>query len=260
MSGILDRLGGWLAALLSRPSAGYQPFTRSDPETLEAHLRPGDVLLVEGNQHISQAIKYLTQSTWSHSALYVGDRLKRYGEGNATLIEVSVEEGCVAVPLAKYRDFNTRICRPVGISDADRDATVEFMVASLGLTYDLKNVFDLIRYFLPTPPVPVRWRRRLIAFGSGDPTRAICSSLIAEAFGRVGYPILPALVPHDPHVERAVSPYSRREIAHIRNYALFAPRDFDLSPFFSVIKPTVEEGFDYRTTAWGKLPAAGKGG
>jgi hypothetical protein len=31
-----------------------------------------EVLLVEGNGHISGVIKYLPQSTWSHAALYVG--------------------------------------------------------------------------------------------------------------------------------------------------------------------------------------------
>ena len=32
-------------------------------------IEPGDVLLVEGDNRISAIIKYLTQSTWSHSAL-----------------------------------------------------------------------------------------------------------------------------------------------------------------------------------------------
>ena len=40
--------------------------------TAAGSLKPGDVLLVEGNNHISGVIKYLTQSTWSHAALYVG--------------------------------------------------------------------------------------------------------------------------------------------------------------------------------------------
>ena len=65
------------------------------------------------------------------------------------------------------------------------------MATRIGLKYDMRNIFDLLRYFLPTPPVPVRWRRRMLAFGSGDPTRAICSSLIARAFQSVRYPILP---------------------------------------------------------------------
>ncbi len=34
-----------------------------------AVIKPGDVLLVEGRARVSTAIKYLTQSTWSHAAL-----------------------------------------------------------------------------------------------------------------------------------------------------------------------------------------------
>jgi hypothetical protein len=247
---LLDRIGAWLARFLSTESKGYQPYTPSDPETLRATLRPGDIVLVEGNQRISAAIKYLTQSTWSHATFYIGDALARHGEPGKVLIEVTVEQGCVAVPLEKYRNYNTRICRPVGLTDADRDAAVAFMVASIGLRYDMKNIIDLARYLLPTPPVPVRWRRRMIAFGSGDPTRAICSSLIAEAFGRIRYPILPEIAPADPHAPQPASPYSQREILHIRNYALYTPRDFDLSPYFRVVKPTIERGFDYRRLAW----------
>ena len=69
-------LGRWLARFLEQPSRSYQPFSISDTETLERCLQPGDVLLVEGNQRISVAIKYLTQSTWSHAAMYVGDSLE----------------------------------------------------------------------------------------------------------------------------------------------------------------------------------------
>ena len=39
-------------------------------------MEPGDILLVEGNQRVSSAIKYLTQSTWSHAAFYLGKNNK----------------------------------------------------------------------------------------------------------------------------------------------------------------------------------------
>lgn len=249
---LLDRIGRLMAKWLESPTSGYQPYTPSDPETLRRTLQPGDILLVEGNQRISNTIKYLTQSTFSHSAFYVGDALRPAGEGSAewpTLIEVNLGSGCIAVPLSKYETYNTRICRPVGLTHADREAVVAFMLGKIGLKYDLRNIFDLLRYFLSTPPVPVKWRRRMLAFGSGDPTRAICSSLIAQAFQSVGYPILPEIT-RVPGRASARSEYSRREIMHIRHHSLFAPRDFDLSPYFRIVKPTIEFGFDYKAIEW----------
>ena len=35
-------------------------------------MRPGDVVLVEGRSRVSEVIKIISQSPWSHSALYVG--------------------------------------------------------------------------------------------------------------------------------------------------------------------------------------------
>tara|TARA_R110000787_G_scaffold52361_6_gene123326 strand:+ start:352 stop:1224 length:873 start_codon:yes stop_codon:yes gene_type:complete len=258
----LDRLGRFLARRLHSANAGYEPYTPSDPTTLSRTLQPGDIVLVEGNQKVSAAIKYLTQSTWSHAALYVGNALKpdeQSGPDYPQLVEVNLGEGCVAVPLSKYSRFNTRICRPVGLTPEDRAAVVSYMVERLGVRYDMKNIFDLLRYFFPTPPVPVRWRRRMIAFGSGDPTRAICSSMIAQAFQSVHYPILPE-VTRAPGRQRADSEYSRREILHIRHHSLFAPRDFDLSPYFRVVKPTLEYGFDYKALEWSHKPPAPSAG
>ena len=80
---------------LERAEEGYEPFTPSDPDALRATLRPGDVLLVEGNNHISGVIKYLTQSTWSHAALYVGpigERTTADGEP-LVLVEASARPG-----------------------------------------------------------------------------------------------------------------------------------------------------------------------
>jgi hypothetical protein len=238
-----------MAKKLTAPSAGYDPYTPSDYATLCRTLTPGDVLLVEGNAHVSGAIKYLTQSTWSHAAMFVGDVMPppEGGGERPRLIEVNLGEGCVARPLSKYERFNTRICRAKGLSDEERKAVVDFMVAKLGLRYDHRHIFDLLRYFFPTPPVPVRWRRRMIAFGSGDPTRAICSSLIAQAFQSIRYPILPEVRIEGP----GKGIYAEREIFHIRHHSLFTPRDFDLSPYFQVIKPRLETGFDHRTMQWG---------
>lgn len=256
---LLDRLGRSMARFLVKESSGYEPYTPSDFETLWAVLQPGDVLLIEGNQHVSSVIKYLTQSTWSHAAFYVGHvlpRPPRDEHGNRSerprLIEVNLGEGCVASPLSRYQSYNTRICRPVGLDDNEKRQLVEFMISKIGTQYDLRNIFDLLRYFFPTPPVPVRWRRRMLAFGSGDATKAICSSLIAQAFQSINYPILPEIT-RAPGRTAAQSYYSRKEILHIRHHSLFAPRDFDLSPYFKIIKPSLNSDFDHR-----KLSFSGK--
>ncbi len=41
-----------------------------------------------------------------------------------------------------------------------------------------------------------------------------------------------------------------RDILHICHHSLFTPRDFDLSPYFKVIKPTMETKFYYRSLTW----------
>jgi hypothetical protein len=250
MNAILTSFGRTLAAYLTKPSTSYQPLATNHPEQLRRALRAGDVLLVEGNTRISVAIKYLTQSTWSHAALFIGHRLAKTQDDPdpPVLIEADLVGGVRAVPLSRYDQFHTRICRPVGLSKTDCERIIEAAVARIGYTYDLRNVFDLARYFLSTPPVPQRWRRRMIALGSGEPTRGICSTLIAQLFQSVGYPILPRIetIPApSPGCDDCV-----QEILHIRHYSLFAPRDFDISPYFEIVKPTLETGFDYKSLVW----------
>ena len=89
---------------------------------LRTVIEPGDVLLVEGNNRISGIIKYLTQSTWSHAALYVGpiDGAQEADGEPHVLIEAYVGDGVISAPLSKYFAYHTRLCRPVGLSYEDR--------------------------------------------------------------------------------------------------------------------------------------------
>jgi hypothetical protein len=59
MGWTLDNIGRAIARYLERPAKGYEPFTWSDLAALQASLQPGDVLLIEGNNHISGVIKFL---------------------------------------------------------------------------------------------------------------------------------------------------------------------------------------------------------
>jgi len=250
MAWALDSVGSGIARYLDRGEVGHEPATPSDPQALAAVLRPGDVLLVEGTNRISGIIKYLTQSTWSHAALYtgpIGDRTTADGEP-LVLVEANIGEGVVASPLSKYVRHHTRICRPIGLTAEDCARVCIYAAERIGFDYDVKNIIDLMRYLVPLP-VPRRWRRRMLALGSGHPTRIICSALIAQSFESVRYPILPKIT-------RLESEEARRELLEIRHSSLYAPRDFDISPYFEVVKPTLVQGFDYKAMQWRDLQAA----
>ena len=155
------------------------------------------------------------------------------------LIEANVGEGVVSAPLSKYFQFHTRICRPVGLTEPDCATVCAYAIGRIGFAYDLKNIIDLMRYLLPLP-VPQRWRRRLIALGSGDPSRLICSALIAEAFRAVD--------PAQNHAD--TQPAGDRPDFGDPPFPLYCPPDFDISPYFNVVKPTIARGFDYKALQW----------
>ncbi|MET0866697.1 MAG: YiiX/YebB-like N1pC/P60 family cysteine hydrolase, partial [Pseudorhodoplanes sp.] len=177
MSFVLDGIGQLLARYLEKPVQGYEPFTPSDFSALQQTLRPGDVLLVEGNNHVSGIIKYLTQSTWSHAALYVGrigDRETEDGEP-LVLVEANLGEGVIGAPLSKYARYHTRICRPIELTPEDCQRVCAYAAERIGFDYDVKNIIDLMRFLMPLP-IPQRWRRKMMSMGSGHPTRIICSA------------------------------------------------------------------------------------
>lgn len=236
-------LGRSLARFLSQPRPQHRRLPYFAPAHLAETLRPGDVLLVEGTSRFATAIQYLTQSTWTHAALYVGQHLGP----QPSLVEADVVEGVRLRPLSASAGEHTRICRPVGLGEDDVAALLAFVQHRLGDAYDLRNVLDLARYLLPLP-LPGPWRRRMIAVGSGTPTRAICSTLLAEAFESIRYPILPEVE----HVDamRTGSAQARGELLHIRQSRLFVPRDFDVSPYFSIVKPRLNDAFDFHRLQW----------
>jgi hypothetical protein len=277
VSWLLERMSDWAVDLLTKPLKSYALQIPNDMAALKRHIRKGDVVLVEGNERISECIKYLTQSSWSHSALYVGDEpirrnpelkaplVAQYGdEANSLIVEAIVEAGVVLSPLSKYRDFNLRVCRPFNLSAPDLADVMDEAIRSVGDTYDLRNVIDLARYFLPVSLVPARFRRQALQFGSGEPTRVICSSVIASSFHRVKFPIVPNYQQLPPE---AVPEEPRRKLWQIGSPTtgglqygalrmvsptLITPRDFDLSPYFEIIKFNIIENmrFDYHKILW----------
>jgi hypothetical protein len=263
-----------LLRTLTKPRRNYRRYGRNDPERLKKHIQKADVILVDGDQRVSQAIKTLTTSPWSHNAVYVGDELlhrdhaaaddlmSRYGPEAAHLvIEASVEEGVRVSPLVKYLDFNIRICRPFGLRARDRQAVLDDLISQIGNRYDVKNIVDLARYLLPFHLVPARLREDALHLGSGVATETICSSMTAAAFQKVGFPILPDYAEPPPRspVEKALArvlgrpnPKAFTGLFRARHPTLVVPRDFDLSPYFEIVKfNVIEEGdFDYKKMRW----------
>ena len=158
-----------LIARVHKPAYHCESFISDDAaRALRDTLRPGDVLLVEGKGRISGGIKYLTQSTWSHSALYVRPIASATTNGEPhVLIEANIHEGVVSAPLSKYLHCQTRICRPVGLSETDCEQVCRYAFERIGLGYDLKNIIDLMCYLFPCP-LTQHWRGRTMALGSGD--------------------------------------------------------------------------------------------
>jgi len=168
----------------------------------------------------------------------------------------------------KYIDLNIRICRPRGLRAEDREVVLDHALSRVGHTYDQRNFFDLTRYLLPFHLIPQRWHDEALHFGSGVATETICSTLIAEAFAKVRFPILPT--PIRPPPPRTTRERLKRQILgrptrraysgllRARHPTLAVPRDFDLSPYFDIVKFNARDmaAFDYRKLEWEEAAAA----
>ena len=233
-----DVLARAMVTYLTGSVSSYQRRIPNDEGQLKDLLRPGDVVLVEGDARISQLIKYLTQSSWSHATMYVGDGLLRWGgpeadraverfgsEATHLLIESDLREGVRAIPLTNYLDCNLRICRPQGLRPGSLDRVLKEMLTHLGTRYDQRNIFDLARYLFPFHLVPRRFRPRGLYLGSSTSREVICSALIAKAFYKAGISIQPP-----------TASAGQSDPFHIRHPSYIMPRDFDLSANFQILK------------------------
>ncbi|HHJ14487.1 MAG TPA: hypothetical protein ENJ79_08965 [Gammaproteobacteria bacterium] len=248
----------WLGRKIVRwLTAEHAPATRPlcDFDRVRYEVRPCDVILVEGRSRVSEIIRTITQSPWSHSALYIGrihdiddpelrEKVLSFYDGDPNeqlVIEAWLGEGTVVNPLTKYRQDSLRICRPSGLTREDAQKVLKFALQHLGFEYDLRQLLDLARFLFPWGILPRRWRSSLFEHNAGTPTRSVCSSMIAAAFASVHFPVLPVLQ------ERADG--SVRLIP--RNTRLFTPRDFDYSPYFEIIKcPHLDRTPSYRKLPW----------
>ncbi len=241
--------------LMQQPEDNNCPLC--DFERIRHELRPCDVVLVEGESRVSNVIKQITQSPWSHAMLYIGrlhdiedervrQTVKESYDGSPDdqlIIESELGFGTVVHPLSRYEGQHLRICRPNGLNYSDSQQVIHYAVSRLGLDYNVRHILDLARFFFPYSIMPRRWRSTLFQHSPGDETKTVCSSMIAEAFSFIHFPILPLVKMTG---EKGVQLFQR-------NPKLCTPSDFDYSPYFQIIKyPFLDytHHSDYKLLPW----------
>ncbi len=226
-------------------------------ERLRYELRPGDVLLVEGRSNVAEIIKSITQSMWTHSFFYIGrlhdiddpmlrDHIQKYrhcSPDEQLIIEALLGKGIIVSSIESYEGEHLRICCPRGITRADSQVVLKYAIEQLGTDYNVRQIMDLARFMFPYWFLPKRWRSTLFEHNAGRPTKNVCSTMMAEAFAKVRFPIIPVI-----HQDK------EGNLSLIRsNSKLITPRDFDHSPYFDVIKYPIID-FDelgiYRKLHW----------
>jgi len=270
-----------MTRLLTKPLRSYEQRIPNSLPHLKQQLRLGDVILIEGDQRVSQVIRYLTQSSWSHSAFYIGDELRRFrpkvadellarhgDEARHLIIEAEADVGVVCSPVAKYVRHNLRVCRPRGLRREDLERMLEELVGQLGRRYNVRHIFELGRYFFPVTLIPARFRRAALQYGGDTTRRVICTTMLARAFTHVGYPIVPRVTINGDLGEPPTwlrrllgrNGHGPRALYAEENPALITPRDFDLSPYFDIIKfnHLANGKFDYRRIEWAREQAESK--
>lgn len=165
-------LARYLAQPVSRPAASGGALA------LSPLLRPGDVLLTEGNTRSAALVRRLTRSPWAHVSIYVGPL--EAGDDPRCIIEADISAGVRAVPLSQFNGQRARIARPLGLNETDRQRLADWLVGHIGDPYDLAHAWALCRWFLRLPAP-----RTMVP----DAKRFICSSLLVQAFLVVGHPI-----------------------------------------------------------------------
>jgi len=252
MGFITAPLADWL-----RHETPAREFPLSDFERIRYELKPCDIILIEGRSRVSEVIKLITQSPWSHAALYLGrlhdiedaglrEKINQHfvsDQQHQLIIESQLGVGTVVRPLQCYEHDHIRICRPRGISFKDSQAVLAYAIDHLGLQYNVRQIFDLARFLFPWFIMPRRWRSSLFQTNVGDNTKTVCSTMIAEAFHSVQFPILPLIKKTS---DKGVQLFRR-------NPRLCTPSDFDYSPYFEIIKyPFLDfhQHTEYRLLPW----------
>lgn len=218
---LLNRMrSGLLVALLlylSKPVRRKGTSAAADLQSLAAVLLPGDVLLTDGHTRAAAIVRRATKSTWAHVALYVGPLEE--GPDPRCIVEADFAEGVRAVRLSELKVGHLHVLRPTALNDADRRRLADWVVSRIGDKYDLAHAWALGTRLLR---LPLPSRLSPPPGSAAEMTRRfICSSLLAQAFLLVGYPIIPA--------RHGLSNAASGDLRHL------TPSDFESASIFEVV-------------------------
>jgi hypothetical protein len=130
------------------------------------------------------------------------------------IVEADFAEGVRAVPLKEFLGQRVLVLRPTGLADEDRSRLAAWVLTRIGNRYDFGHAWALAKVLLR---LPLPFRAPPVTESA---TRFICSSLLAQAFVLVGYPVVPA------HARIRDASSDLRYIT---------PRDFESASGFEVI-------------------------
>jgi hypothetical protein len=240
MDTVHSKITNWFIHLLQKEQPIKETYPLSDFDRIRYEVRSGDVLLVEGTSRVGNVVRTITQSTWSHAAMYIGRihdiedpefrkkimQFSDFSPETQLLVESLLGHGTVVTPLDYYQKQHIRICRPRGISRIDAQKVLNFSISQLGKPYNVRQIFDLMRLLLPWRLLPRRWHSSLfISKDASDVAKNVCSTMLVEAFQSVNFPVLPVIEEKD-----------NRFTLKKSNPFLAIPKDFDTSPYFEIIK------------------------
>ena len=130
------------------------------------NIKIGDVVAYKGDGFISQTIVNVTNSSYSHVAIYVGSEVLVEGDGYSGQVKYK--------PISDYKNHLV-IYTLDSLTDEQRQKIVKYMESKVGLKYDrLLLLWLFIKYKLHIK-LPYR-----------NDTKVVCSEICNDAYKSIG--------------------------------------------------------------------------
>ena len=161
-------------------------------------------------------------------AIYVGPG--HHPDPGHCIVEADVEAGVRMITLSRLDQHDIQVLRASRLPETSRQQLIDYLLARVGLRYDLNHVIELARLVLFSPSPLGRWLSPRTMRGA-DPTRAVCSTLVAHALFTAGVsvganPVVAARLQHAAKEMRA-------DLRATLDYLV--PADFERLPEFEPV-------------------------